>query len=292
MKAFLNCLAAAAVTVVAFSPITRAAAILSPGSTVNLSSSLGSTAFNFNPVGLGYDSTANELLFAQQQNNTLYRTNLTGAILGSRTIGSVPTASFGPTAAQYTVSVAADATNYYFSDYNSNHLGYDLYAIGKTSGAATNISSELAAYGGYPIDVRDGRIYRTNPSTTYDYYMLDQIRVSTVAAPDVIQQTINLPVPGGIADFTIDTANNCIWASGYTASTSIYRYDLTTGALLDTFPLALDGLTSGLTVANNKLYFYDWADNASTLTTYTIVVPEPTSLVICTIAATSLLRRR
>ena len=40
----------------------------------------------------------------------------------------------------------------------------------------------------------------------------------------------------------------------YTASATLRRFDLTTGNELDSFALGIDGLTAGLTYANDKLY--------------------------------------
>jgi hypothetical protein len=245
------------------------------GSTT-LSNSLSTPSSNFSPQGLGYDASANELLFLQQNSATIYRTDLNGTIVGSRSLGSN-----GGDASTFTVSVAADASNYYFSSYVSNSSGLDLYGIGKASGNYTNISSETAAFGGYPIDVRNGLVYRTNPSTGYNYSDLNLIRVANINTPDTITQTLTLNTPSGIGDFSIDAANKNIFVLNYSNAASIYRYDLTSGALLQTYNLNLNGLTGGLTFANDVLYYYDYkSGTGSTLSKYTFTAaaastPEP-----------------
>lgn len=108
---------------------------------MGLASSLSQPASNFHPQGLGYDTATNELLFMQQSTQTLYRTDLTGSVTGSRTLGL-----------NHTVSAAADGSNYYFSDYSGNAGGLDLYSIGKSSGSAQTISADVAAYGGIRVN--------------------------------------------------------------------------------------------------------------------------------------------
>ena len=85
---------------------------------------------------------------------------------------------------KHTTSVASDGANYYVSDYTSNTSGSDLYPVDKTTGVAVNMSTDVAAFGGYPIDVRDGNLYRTEISTTYNGSNLKQIRISAVATSD------------------------------------------------------------------------------------------------------------
>lgn len=261
------------------------ASTVSLASSVTLSNVLADSASNFHPQGIGYDASANELLFMQQSTGAIFRTDLAGNIVGSRTINNTPSPYGNLGVPNHTVSVAADATHYYYSDYTCNSSCFDLMKVDKATGTAVSISSEVSAYGGYPIDVRNGVIYRTNASTTYDYTMLHQIRAASTASPDVITSTRTL-TGAGIADFAVDDVNNSIWVLDYLASASIRRFDLTTGALLESFALGLDGLDAGLTYANGKLYYYDWKSNSgSTLTTYNLQgygnpVPAPGTLAL------------
>jgi hypothetical protein len=261
---------------------------LNLSATVALNNTLADPSSNFSPQGMGYDATANELLFIQQSTSTIFRTDLAGNIVGSRVISNLPIL-FGsgtdPTA-NHTVSVAADAANYYFSDYTCNNYCYDLFRVAKTSGDPVAISTEVAAFGGYPIDVRNGVIYRTNASSTYDYAGLHQIRAASTATPDAVTSTITL-TGAGIADFAIDPDNNSVWVLDYLGAASIRRFDLTTGALLDTFALGLDGLTGGLTYASGRIYYYNWNSGVgSTLSIYDLQdygmvgVPEPGTLAL------------
>jgi hypothetical protein len=251
---------------------------------------------NFNPQGLGYDPSSNELLFIQQGSETIYRTATNGALLGSRAFtGGFAYNSNG----HYAVSVAADGSSYYVSDYtgNSNTNGWDLYRVNKATGMANPISMETAAYGGYPIDVRDGLLYRTNLSTFYGYSALNQIRVASVNAPDAILRTLVLNTPGGIADFAVDRANSSIWVMNYSANASVFRYDLQTGQLRNTYSLGLDGWNGGLTFADNTLYHYDWNDSGpSKLLAYSYTpdsaVPEPSTWALMVLGIAALLCKR
>lgn len=265
-----------------------------------LDNQLADPSSNFHPQGLGYDTGSNELLFIQQSSNTIYRTDLFGSITGSRTIGSTPYTAFGHTAttAHHTTSVAGDGVNYYFTDYTANSNGYDLYSLGVSSGSAGALSSEVAAYGGYPIDVRDGLLYRTETSSAYSWANLNEIRISDLNSVDSILSTVILDTTFGIGDIAIDSARNEVWTLDYLSSAALRKFDLTTGDLLESFDLGLDGLTAGLTYANNTLYYYDWnSGSGSTLSAYSmssVKVPEPGSIALLAIgiAGLSFTRRR
>ncbi len=230
-----------------------------------LDNRLADPAANFHPQGLGYDTETDQLLFMQQSSQTIFATSLTGAIESTQAIGF-----------QNTTSVAGDGGDYYFSDYSGNVLGLDLYAYDKATSSASVLSSEIAAYGGYPIDARDGTLYRTGPSTSYDWGDLDTLRISSIAAPDVILRTTALATTAGIGDLAIDTGRNAVWVLDYSATASIRVFDLLTGSLQETFALGLDGLDAGLTYADDRLYYYNWrSGSGSTLSVYGVTPPTP-----------------
>lgn len=267
-----------------------AAGTLTLENTFSLSNQLADSSSNFHPQGLGYDTSTNELLYMQQSSGTIFRTNLSGTITGS-----VTTNQF----LNHTTSVAGDAANYYVSDYTGNSSYLDVHNVNKTTGAVSTLSSEVAAYGGYPIDVRDGNLYRTNVSTSYNWSNLNQIRISSLATPDTGIQTVTLATGAGIGDIAVDSARDNVWVIDYAASATLRRFDLATGSELDSFALGLDGLTGGLTYANDKLYYYDWVSGSgSTLSVFALSgfteVPEVGTLAIFGIGLAGLayIRRR
>jgi len=243
-----------------------------------LDNQLADTSSNFHPQGLGYDTGSNELLYMQQSSSTIYRTDLNGSITGSRAVGK-----------HHTTSVAGDGTNYYFSDYTGNSSLADLYSVNKISGSSTVISTEVAAYGGYPIDVRDGLLYRTENTNSYSWASLNDIRISDLNAVDDIIQTVSLATSFGIGDIAVDSYRNEVWVIDYSSTAFLRQFDLDTGNELASFNLGLDGLSSGLTYANDTLYYYDWNNGGgSTLSAYSmsgfeggsVSVPEPASFVL------------
>ena len=244
--------------------------------TFALSNQLADSNSNFHPQGLGYDTATNELLYMQQSSRTIFRSDLSGNITGSLALSP---------GLHHTTSVAGDGANYYVSDYTGNTSGPDLYSVDKNTGAAANMSTDVAGYGGYPIDVRDGTLYRTNFSTTYNWSNLNQIRISSVATPDAGVQTVTLATGAGIGDIAVDSARNNVWVLDYSGSASLRRFDLATGNELDSFALGLDGLDAGLTFANDKLYYYDWVSGSgSTLSVFALSgfteVPEAGGLML------------
>ena len=247
------------IAMLALSPVYAGTLILD--STIPLSDTLAAASSNFHPQGLGYDTGTGELLFIQQGSHPIYSTDLSGNITGSRTIGF-----------NHATSVAGDADGYYFSDYTANTNGLDLYSIDKLpADPAVAISTEIAAYGGYPIDVRGGMIYRTENSTNYDWSNLDQIRISSLSSVDSFS-TVDLATGNGIGDIAVDAACNAAWVIDYSDSASLRQFDLATGTELESVALNLDGLTAGITYADNKLYYYDWnSGTGSTLSVYSML---------------------
>lgn len=233
---------------------------LSLVNTVNLPVQFSLSNCNFNPQGLGVDEGASELLFMQQCSHPIQRTDLAGSYLGSVSVDQ-----------NHITDVAADGSYYYFSDYTGNSSTVDLHRMPKAGPPSAAISAEVAAYGGYPIDVRAGQIYRTEPSTTYDWSDLNQLRVANVATPDTILQTLTLSGLTGMGDFAVDLDGGNLWVLDW-GDGRIHRYDLQTGgAPLQSFNLGLDGQTAGLTYYNDRLYHYDWVNGSgSTLRIYDI----------------------
>jgi hypothetical protein len=259
---------------------------LTQDSIITLSNTLSDPHSNFHPQGLGYDPVANELLFIQQSDRSIRRTDMAGNLVGSVSVNL-----------HHTTSVASDGTNYYVSDYTSNSGGLDLHRV-TSSGSVTNISSERASYGGYPIDVRGGIIYRTNHSNSYNWSNLSQVRVASLSSPDSITSTINLNGTNGIGDIAVDDVSGNIWIIDYSNNASLRRFDMS-GNQLDSFALGLDGLDAGITYANGKLYYYDWkSGSGSTLTTFTIngvasstAIPEPSTWLLMVLSAALVVRR-
>lgn len=249
------------------------AASLTHIATYDLAAELEQSSSNFHPQGLGYDTATGELLFAQQSTQQIVKSDLTGTVTG---VVSLPATSMSSnsgasiTSMRFTTSVAGDANGYYVSDYTCNARCSDLYRVEKDGSSGSVISSEIAAYGGYPIDVRDGLLYRTEVTTSYSWGSLNTIRISDITATDTILKTITLATTSGIGDIAVDSARNELWLIDYTSSASIRRIDLATGQEIEVFDLALDGMTAGLTFADGRLYYYDWVYGRSTLTAFAI----------------------
>jgi hypothetical protein len=261
------------------------AGIITLDSTLNLNDALADTKSNFHPQGLGFDTATNELLFFQQSSNTIYNTDLAGNIQGSLNVSL-----------NHSTSVAGDGGNYYATDYTGNSGGTDIFSVNKATGVTQSITSETAAYGGYPIDVRNGVIYRTNNSSGYNWGNLNQILISSISSVDAISQTVSLTGSNGIGDIAVDYVNNQIWTIDYSANALLRQFDLTTGTELASYNFGLDGLTAGLTYANDKLYYYDWnSGSGSTLSRFSLNstdVPEPSTLAIFALGLFGLAARR
>lgn len=266
------------------------AGIITLDNTLNLNDALADTESNFHPQGLGYDTATNELLFFQQSSQIIYRTDLEGTIQGALNVNL-----------HHSTSVAGDGGSYYASDYTSNGSGTDIFSVNKTTGVRQGITSETAAVGGYPIDVRNSVLYRTNNTLWtagcgYDWGCLDQILISSINSVDTISQTVSLTSANGIGDIAVDYVNNQIWTIDYSASALLRQFDLTTGNEISSFDFGLDGLTAGITYANDKLYYYDWnSGSGSTLSRFSLNstdVPEPSTLAIFALGMIGLASRR
>ncbi len=242
---------------------------LDPVGDYALEARLSSGFTNFHPQGLGYDPFAGRLLFVQQSSQRIYATDLTGTILDT-----------GPATKVNATAAGATATHYYYADYTGNSLQPDLWRVPKAGGTTEQVSAEIAAVGGYPIDVRAGRLYRTEPTTgaVYTWGTLETVRISSLATPDVIDRVLTLETAAGIGDLAVDLDNNALWTLDYSASATIRRFDLSTGVEVESFALGLDGLTAGLTYADGRLYHYDWIASGSRLRVWDLGQPPSSSV--------------
>jgi len=243
--------------------------------TYSLSSQLEQASCNFHPQGLGYDDATDELLFMQQCPDTIYVTDLTGNVTNSVFVNK-----------NHTTSVAASGSNYYFSDYTGNSSTQDMWSIPKTGGSLSSYGSYVAAYGGFPIDIRNGTFYRTELSTSYSWANLDEIHISAVATPDSVTSSYTLGTTEGIGDIAVDVDNGWLWVLEYKAGADIHRFDLSTGALLETYALGLEGTTAGITYGEGKLYYYDWENGNSTLSVYSVGDVDVSSSATYSLAST------
>ncbi len=259
-------------------------------STRKLNDALSASDNNtFHPQGLGFDESADELLFVQSGLSAIVRTDLGGNVLGKVETGTDPNAP-----GYRAVAVAADKKGYYVSDFFANRNGRDVYRLAKSGGALDSVGTETAAYLGTPLDVRRGNLFRTEASngTLHSYNDLATVRVSRLSDPDAILRTLDLDTPGGIGDLTVDFTGNALYVLSY-GEGDVYRYDLTTGVLLATYDLNLQSANAGLAYGSGKLYYYDWRSTGSSLTTYRVVpVPEPASLAALALGTLAFRRRR
>ena len=167
------------------------------------------------------------------------------------------------------IAFSPTQTQYFVADYTSNAGGPDLFRF-TTAGTATQASTEVTAYGGYPLAVGNGILYRGNPSASYDWSTVNKIRVSSVTTPDTITATLQ-PGIGGIEDMAWD--GFALWALGYTTDSStatainLYRINAATGAVLASYlNVANSGAgrrAAGVEFLNNKLYIFNWSSGGT-----------------------------
>ncbi|MFT6819155.1 MAG: hypothetical protein ACJATT_002976 [Myxococcota bacterium] len=204
----------------------------------NLPSDLERSSNNYHPQGLGVNEDTGELLYAQQSARTVSIGTLDGQIL--RTVGSIR---------NYTTSVAYHDGRLYYSDYQGNSGGEDMWSINVASGGSeVRYGTDVAAYGGFPMDIRDGILYRTELSTTYGWSNLNELWVSPVGSPNSFLRQLTLDVPSGIGDIAVDLERNSVWVLDYTANARVREFDLDTGAAMAQYQVVGDGLDAGITV--------------------------------------------
>ncbi|MFO0755122.1 MAG: LruC domain-containing protein [Byssovorax sp.] len=237
---------------------------LSVGAAVNLAGSFAAAPSNFHPQGMGLaaDGTSFSVVLQSTQQIRLMNPQ-TGALVSSTGISN---------GLNHTTGIAWDPGNsrYFVADYTSNNSGIDLWSV-TSGGSASQASNEVSAYGGYPLAVGNGRLYRGSIiSNTYDWTNLTQIRVSNVGTPDSIITTLS-PGIGGIEDMAWDGA--ALWVLGYTPDANtdtpinLYRVDPTSGAVLGSYPnVATSGANrraSGLEYLNGTLYVFNWSSGGT-----------------------------
>jgi hypothetical protein len=236
---------------------------LTPGVAVNLAASFSAVSGNFHPQGLGLASDGVSFSVVQQSTKQIRTMNpTTGALVTtinlSNTLNHTTGIAYSPTLSQYFVA-----------DYTSNTSGPDLWRF-TTAGTATQASTEVLSFGGYPLAVGNGILYRGNTSTGYDWSTTNKIRVSAVGTPDTITATLQ-PNIGGIEDMAWD--GSALWVLGYTTDSStatainLYRINPTTGAVLASYlNVANSGAgrrAAGVEFLNSKLYIYNWSSGGT-----------------------------
>lgn len=242
----------------ALASTTAGAQTLQASATYTLSTTLSDTSSNFHPQGLGIDESTGRLLYAQQTTN-IYSSALDGSDVQL----------YATVNKSHVTSVAKWAGEVYITDYGGNGGGQDMFRTTPPSGSVLNYGSYVAAYGGFPIDIRDGELYRTNLSTSYSWANLNQMVITDVATPNGGSRTFTLSGTNGVGDFAVDLDSNSIWVLEYSGSARIHRYDLQSTSLLATSQVVGDGLDAGLTYYNGNLYYYDWVSGSgSTLTVF------------------------
>ncbi|MCK6591161.1 MAG: hypothetical protein L6Q76_26715, partial [Polyangiaceae bacterium] len=220
-----------------------------------------------------YDEAAGNLVIVLQGAPQLRIVSLAGVLLN--TVMVSPT---GPNVFDYLTSVAADANFYYFADYTCNNGCPDLFRVGKGGGVPTQISNEILAYGGYPLAIGGGKMFRGEIiNNEYNYTNLNQIRVSDLATPDTVTQTHTIPIARGIGDLTWD--GSTLWALGYSHDSSpnrnvdLLKIDPATGAVLEThlnvYNPGAPYNPSGLAYAQGHLYVLNYSETSGVGSTLT-----------------------
>jgi hypothetical protein len=233
----------------------------------------GNFDFNFHPQGMTYDAAADRLVLALQDwDHALRVIGLDGVLQSTITLNAS-----GSNAFTYMTSVAADANYYYVTDYTCNSGCPDLFRVAKTGGTPTQISTGIAAYGGYPITIGNGELYRGEDSTSYDWTAIDQIRVSAVATPDTVTRTLSTGITRGIGDLTWD--GEWLWALAYATTANrtvdLFRIDPATGIVLAQFPAVYTApanfVPSGLAYAKGRLYVLNYSETTGVGSTLTVL---------------------
>ena len=220
---------------------------------------------NFHPQGMTYDASDGNFVLALQGPAQLRVVTLAGSLAKTVSLSQSGSNSFN-----YLTSVAADANYYYVSDYTCNNGCPDFFRVGKNGGSPSNISSDVQAYGGYPVAIGGSTLYRGSIiNNTYDWTNLNQIRISDINTPDSITKTISVAIARGIGDLAWD--GTALWVLGYSHDPSpnrqvdLYKIDPSNGATLASYPNVYNPGSpynpSGLAYANNALYVLNYSES-------------------------------
>jgi hypothetical protein len=236
--------------------------------TITLDKQMSGINTNFHPQGMTYDPNLGQFVLALQGPTKLWRVNMNG------TVGSTVSLSpSGSNSFNYMTAIAADATNFYVSDYTCNASCPDFFFVAKAGGAPTKDSADIAAYGGYPVAIGNfGTLYRGNIiNNTYDWTGINQIRVSNLASVDTIQTTLTTTIAQGIGDLTWD--GSALWALGYChdgvagCKANLFKIDPSTGSILETdnavYTPSGSLIPAGLAYSNGVLYVLNYSESAA-----------------------------
>jgi hypothetical protein len=226
---------------------------------------------NFHPQSLAYDPTTGFLVYAPQGPTELRFTNQSGVLQATTQLTQV-----GNNSMYYTTGIAIDSTYLFISDYTCNNGCTDLVRytrsgnFGITNGI--NPTFEVQAYGGYPLEIGGGNLFRGNFSNDYTWTSINQIRVSPITSADNIIRTINTNVPRGIGDLAWD--GSALWAMSYSEyetgnpirTVDLYRIDPNTGATLESYTSVYTDPSplrpAGVAYGNNSLWIFDYSETA------------------------------
>ncbi len=187
--------------------------------------------------------------------------------------------------------VACDG-DFYFTDYNGQGGGPDLFRVSRPNGQPMQISAGVAAVAGYPLTVHGDTLWRTNDSNQANWSSLRTIRVSNKATPDEVTAQFDVAVPEGIGDLCHDGVQ--LWALGYVhegapnPNASLYRIDATTGEVRDAFGAVAQcprGRPAGLACDGSRargwIYCFDEAQGDSALVTVHLPISGPCPECVC-----------
>ncbi len=162
------------------------------------------THSNFHPQSMTWDPGTGALAFMQQRTSNIDLVSLEGARTGTIAIGL-----------SHATGIAADPfdeDSFYITDYTGNRGGPDLFQISR-AGARNQISNDVQAYGGFPLAVYDGQMWRAENSNGYDWAPLRTVSIRAIDAPDVVLSSFRHGVNRGPDDYCHD--GDTLWMLGW-----------------------------------------------------------------------------